>query len=244
MFALLDVSVQCFAQSETRHWPFAHNCGAGLSQVEQCRSLSRCGHSSVDEHFKIQPQLLANFDGTDTFICRVTDGLNSSPPVTVSFTTSSVNDAPVAVDDLYVVTNSNALVVTAEAGLLANDRDIDSTALTVVMLSSPGSGTLTLRPDGSFDFVPGAGESRTVTFTYQVTDGSATSAAATVTFNITVGQLPGGPGTGTGTGPGTGGGHSASNAPSGRTTFSKSQLDEIPALARLPQSLVSRSKVA
>ena len=73
----------------------------------------------------------------------------------------------------------------ASGGLLANDSDVDpSTTLTAVLVTGPAHGTLTLNPDGSFTYVPDANFNGVDTFTYQVSDGTATSAPVTVTLNV------------------------------------------------------------
>ena len=51
-------------------------------------------------------------------------------------------------------------------------------------MTGPAHGTLTLNPDGSFTYVPAANFNGVDTFTYQVSDGTATSAPVTVTLNV------------------------------------------------------------
>ena len=41
--------------------------------------------------------------------------------------------------------------------MLRNDTDVDSPTLTVELADAPTRGTLDLRPDGSFTYVPSAG---------------------------------------------------------------------------------------
>ena len=73
----------------------------------------------------------------------------------------------------------------ASSGLLANDSDIDpSSVLTAVLVTGPAHGTLTLNPDGSFTYVPDANFNGVDTFTYQASDGTATSTPVTVTLNV------------------------------------------------------------
>ena len=69
--------------------------------------------------------------------------------------------------------------------MLANDSDVDSGALTAILVSGPAHGTLTLNPDGSFTFVPEPGYNGTDTFTYSVNDGTTTSAPGTVSITVT-----------------------------------------------------------
>ena len=66
-------------------------------------------------------------------------------------------------------------------GVLANDEG----SLTVTGHSQPGHGTVTVRPDGSFEYTPTPGWSGTDTFTYTVTDGTNPPVTRTVTVEVT-----------------------------------------------------------
>jgi hypothetical protein len=128
-----------------------------------------------------------DYDGPDSFTFTVFDGTNTSAPATVSITVLSEaasNTPPTALDDSYVAVTDMPLVVGAP-GVLANDTDPDvPTVLSAVPGTGPASGTLTLRADGSFDYVPAPGFVGTVTFTYSASDGISSSAPATVTIDV------------------------------------------------------------
>ncbi len=95
-----------------------------------------------------------------------------------------INTPPVAVDDTYGVVIDATLGVAA-TGVLANDLDDDGDALTVVIDTDVSSGSLTVNPDGSFDYTPDPGFTGTDSFTYFAHDGTDSSlAAATVTINV------------------------------------------------------------
>jgi YVTN family beta-propeller protein/VCBS repeat-containing protein len=126
---------------------------------------------------------------TDSFSYTVKDnaGLTSNV-ATVTITVNPVNDAPVAVNDAYNTAEDTAVVVSAGAGVLANDSDAEAGALTATLLSGPGhAAQFTLNSDGSFTYTPAANFSGTDTFTYTVTDNSlAPNNSATGTATITV----------------------------------------------------------
>ena len=124
------------------------------------------------------------FSGTDGFTYVATDGIGSSPREAVTITVAPVNDRPVATGDRYLTAPGRTIVVPAESGLLANDRDPDNPFLTVMLVSSTTSGTLNLAPDGSFTYAPGGGFSGTDSFTYRASDGTLTSTLATVTIHV------------------------------------------------------------
>ncbi|QDV42402.1 hypothetical protein Enr13x_22470 [Stieleria neptunia] len=123
-----------------------------------------------------------NVNGVDTLSLNASD-LIVSTTETVNINILSVNDAPVAVKDQFTMNPDSKLTVGA-GGLLANDFDVDGNAISVVPVSGPSSGTLTLGADGSFQFTPVASFSGFVTFSYAVTDGAATSAPATVVIKV------------------------------------------------------------
>jgi hypothetical protein len=77
------------------------------------------------------------------------------------------------------------LDVPASIGVLANDSDPDvGTTLSAVLIGAPANGTLNFPSDGSFTYVPSAGFSGTVTFTYQSSDGTLTSDVVAVTISV------------------------------------------------------------
>ena len=94
---------------------------------------------------------------------------------------SARNDAPSAVDDAYSATEDTTLTVNAP-GVLGNDSDPDGDALSAVLVSGPGHGSLTLNADGSFTYSPEDNFNGSDTFTYRASDGSLASGPATVTL--------------------------------------------------------------
>lgn len=85
---------------------------------------------------------------------------------------------------------SPASLSVAAPGVLANDTDNENDPLTAALVSGPSQGTVTLNPNGSFDYSAGAGFTGTDTFTYQASDGTQNSNTATVTISNTVNQAP------------------------------------------------------
>ncbi|HEX7651198.1 MAG TPA: cadherin-like domain-containing protein, partial [Candidatus Paceibacterota bacterium] len=103
-----------------------------------------------------------------------------------NFTTAAApgNTAPVANDDSYSVDQDATLTVNAADGVLANDTDADSDAMTAATSTDVSNGTLTLNSDGSFTYVPDAGFTGTDSFTYMANDGTDNSNAATATITV------------------------------------------------------------
>jgi len=99
---------------------------------------------------------------------------------------------PVANADSYSVVGGSALTVVAP-GVLGNDTSPSGRALSASLVSGAGSGSLSLASNGGFTFTPAVGFSGTVTFTYRASDGTSSSAAATVTIAVSApNQAPNG----------------------------------------------------
>ncbi|MFN2194614.1 MAG: cadherin-like domain-containing protein, partial [Anaerolineales bacterium] len=139
----------------------------------------------ADGSFTYQPD--ANYHGPDSFSYQADDGYGLSPAAVVSLTVTSVNDAPAAVDDSYLLNLETAAdpggeLIVAAPGVLANDTDVD-TGDTLTAALSPADSNVQLQPDGSFVFTPPSGYTGEYTFTYQVSDGH-TSTTATVSIQV------------------------------------------------------------
>jgi len=129
-----------------------------------------------------------DFTGNDAFTYQAREGgttLGNAATATISvIPTGGGNVPPVAVFDSYTANEDETLRVNASNGLLANDTDANGDPLTAVLVAGVDSGTLTLQPNGSFDYVPAAGYSGPVSFTYQADDGMARSNNMGVTITV------------------------------------------------------------
>jgi len=156
--------------------------GDGLTATSVSNPANGTVSLSPDGSFVYTPD--PNFNGSDSFTYRASDGSLQSGPVTVTVSVTSVNDAPVAQSDGYAAPGSDQpLTVSASNGVLANDTDADGTTLTAQKTSDPGQGSVTLSPDGSFTYTPDPGATGQDTFTYTASDGTLDS-SATVTITL------------------------------------------------------------
>ncbi|MFZ9822510.1 MAG: tandem-95 repeat protein [Gemmataceae bacterium] len=123
----------------------------------------------------------ANFNGTDTFTYKASDGISYSNIATVTVNVTAVNDAPTANAQTIA-----AIEDTAYSGTL-NGSDTEGGALTysVVAQGSKGVVTITNAATGAFTYVPNANANGADSFTFKVNDGSLDSAVVSVTVNIT-----------------------------------------------------------
>lgn len=149
-----------------------------------------------DGSFSYTPN--ADFDDTDTFTYRASDGNGGTDTALVTITVSPVNDAPVAQDDSYMTPKNTTLNVAAP-GVLGNDTDVDGDALTAVLVNPPlNAFSFNLNGDGSFSYTPTDGFTGDASFTYKPNDGTVDGNVATVTINVKKGKGGGGNGGGNG----------------------------------------------
>ena len=101
------------------------------------------------------------------------------------------NEQPIAVDDSFAGMEADGTVtgnvITQTVAGEQGDRDIDGDAFEAQVVSPPGSGTLTLEPNGDFTYqIPDPLAPNPVTFTYRLveTDTGLTGNTATVTMTI------------------------------------------------------------
>ncbi|MBL4613139.1 MAG: tandem-95 repeat protein, partial [Emcibacter sp.] len=120
-----------------------------------------------------------------SFEIEVSDGHGGTDTQTVTVTVIGKNDGPVA--EALTVATSEDNVGTGQ--LLASDIDGDNLSFT--LSEAPGEGAVTINADGSFQFTPGedfqdlgVGESRDVSFSYEVSDGHGGTATETVTVTV------------------------------------------------------------
>ena len=154
--------------------------------------LSGTSHGSLnfatDGGFTYQPA--PNYFGIDSFSYRASNGSVSSNVATVTINVNAANDAPVAVNNSYSMAQDGTLTVAAP-GVLGNDSDPDGNAITaVVPFGAASNGTVTGNANGGFSYTPSAGFTGTATFTYQASDGTLTSAPATVSITVNPNQAP------------------------------------------------------
>lgn len=123
-----------------------------------------------------------DFYGSDSFTFFVRDGSAQSATATVNINVAAVNDPPVAAaDSVTVVKNSTSVSLT----VLANDRDAEGDALTVISVTQSGNGSVSVAPDGkSVYYTPRRNYRGNDFFTYVVSDGRGGTATGAVTVII------------------------------------------------------------
>ena len=149
------------------------------------------------------PNLAVGVEFTETFEYTATDSAvigALSDTATVSIVVTGVNDAPVAVDDVYAVDLGAALADDVTPGTPGQDSDPDGDTFTVETINGapivgpvllPSGAILTIGADGGFDYDQngafaglGVGASTTDSFQYTIDDGQGATDTATATITI------------------------------------------------------------
>lgn len=123
-----------------------------------------------------------DYFGPDSFTYTISDGNGGTDTATVNITVVSVNDPPVAVDDVASTEEDTPVTVT----VLSNDSDIEGDMLTVVSTSLAMNGLVIINPDGTITYTPNSDFFDGVdSFTYTISDGNGGEDTATVTITVT-----------------------------------------------------------
>lgn len=119
--------------------------------------------------------------GQTTSVIEVSDGV-AGAIVEIDVNALLADNAPIAVDDSYSVSEDGVLTV-GTPGVLSNDTDPDSDPLTASEVTPPVNGTLLLNTDGSFVYTPDPDWSGVDGFVYTASDGP-NSVQATVVITV------------------------------------------------------------
>ncbi|MBW6512780.1 MAG: VCBS domain-containing protein, partial [Desulfuromonadaceae bacterium] len=113
------------------------------------------------------------------------DGGATSAVQTVTIAVTGTNDAPTSsAVTLTPIAEDSGMRVITQAELLANATDIDGDTLTVSNLTA-GSGTLSDNGDGTWNYTPAADDDSSVSFSYDISDGTTTINNNNATLDIT-----------------------------------------------------------
>jgi len=125
-----------------------------------------------------------DFHGSDVFAYTTRDAAGAFATTQVSLAIAAVNDAPLPGADDYTVTEDGTLHVDAP-GLLGNDLDVEGDAMTAALVSGAAHGGVTLRPDGSFVYIPLPDYSGSDLFVYAVSDPAGAIRHGAVALQVT-----------------------------------------------------------
>ncbi|WP_395818481.1 Ig-like domain-containing protein [Archangium minus] len=118
-----------------------------------------------------------NYHGPDSFTFTVSDGKITSAPATVSLIVAAMNDAPVATAQSLSTLEDTAL------GLTLAGTDVDGDLPRFRVVTGPSHGTLSGTVP-SLTYTPAENYHGPDSFTFTVSDGTTTSAPATVSLTV------------------------------------------------------------
>lgn len=122
-----------------------------------------------------------NFFGVDTFTYTAND-TEPSNVATVTIEVLSEYDPAVAKPDDYTIRDPS-FSVDHNAGLLANDVNVEASAISAMLVDDTVNGSLILNADGSFEY-HNQGFRGTTTFNYAIVDETGVQNTATVTLFV------------------------------------------------------------
>lgn len=145
---------------------------------------SQHGTVSMNERGDVSFLPDANYHGPAGFDYWVSDGQGGEAQAHVAIDLASVNDAPMAENEVLGSRGEDAAILINSADLLRNDSDIDSPALTITTVSDALHGSVEQSTDGTIRFTPDADYNGPAGFRYTVSDsdGGHTTAIAVLTI--------------------------------------------------------------
>jgi len=130
----------------------------------------------------------AGYTGADQFKYRIKDNLGAqSNEATVNINVLIPNTPPDAQNDAYTTVRNTTLSINSTNGVLANDTNWQGQGtfqITSYQQNTAQGGTVTLNPNGSFNYTPPAGFIGVDTFTYTITSQTGYSDTATVSIEV------------------------------------------------------------
>jgi len=146
--------------------------------IESIASLPEHGRVEIlDDELVYTPD--AGFDGVESFTYTASDTHGGTSSATVFVAVTPVNDAPIAQDDSSATSAGDPAIIP----VLANDGDADGDPLTIVSVSQPENGTVTV-VGSTLQYVPEDAFTGTDAFSYTVSDPSGSTDTATVTIGV------------------------------------------------------------
>ena len=134
---------------------------------------------NADGSFTYMPE--PGYVGLDIFGYQLGDGIGASEVIWVSIYVHE--DRPLAIEDTYTLSHDQVFE-DHDWGVLSNDFDPTGNPLVAILVTPPEHGTITLREDGTFRYIPEPGYIGVDAFAYKVSNGVWESPASRVKLQI------------------------------------------------------------
>lgn len=122
-----------------------------------------------------------DFNGSDNFTYKVSDGSKESTAATVSIEVTGVNDPPMADDD-FAKTREDTPVVMID--VLTNDTDVDGDKLIVLGVKQGKNGSVTISTNNMLTYTAEENFYGSDSFEYTISDGKGGTDTATVELTV------------------------------------------------------------
>lgn len=122
-----------------------------------------------------------DFNGSDNFTFKVSDGSKESTAATISITVAAINDPPVACDDSAKTCEDTPVVM---IDVLANDTDLDGDKIIVLGVTQGKNGSVTISTDNMLTYTADKDFCGVDSFSYTVSDGKGGTNTATVELTV------------------------------------------------------------
>lgn len=153
----------------------------GTSLIVKSVTQGQYGTVTNNEDGTVTYQANEDYVGTDSFSYIMSDADGAQSSATVNVNVEDDNEAPIAVNDMYIVGYNGWLDFTP----MENDSDPDGDTISVLSVDvSTLHGTLTVNEDGSMHYQSAISYIGDDVFTYTITDGNGETSTATVTMCI------------------------------------------------------------
>ena len=138
------------------------------------------GQVTVDRDGRYVYTPALDFNGSDSFTYRVSDGQGGNNVYMVAITVNPVNDAPLAANDAFVTAEDQA-----HEGRLPQATDFDRDPVSYAVEQGAQHGSVSIAPDGRYTYTPAANYNGADRFTYTVSDGQGGSNTYAVEITVT-----------------------------------------------------------
>ncbi len=125
-------------------------------------------------------------NGSGTVVISATDAAGLAVEKSITIDVTPANDTVRINDQSVTVFGSDPV----RGPIISQSVDADGEALTVQLVNAPSHGRVTLRADGTYEFIPDAGFTGTDSFSVLVDDGVSPSNVATIQLAIQAFSLP------------------------------------------------------
>ncbi len=166
----------------------ANDSDADLDALTVTLASSPNGSVVINQGSTLSFTPALNFNGTAAISYTISDVLGGTASAIAFVAVTSVNDAPVAVNDGSIgspfVTVAEDSGASAAISVLGNDTDIELNPLTVVAAGS-SDGTVDINAGTTLSLTPALNFNGTTTISYTISDGQGGTSSATVFVAVT-----------------------------------------------------------